>query len=50
MINLLVVIIGVSFLVISAVFAVVTAKNTRNHYYNDFVKRKSEREKLRVSR
>lgn len=32
------------------VFSVWSVINTRNSYYKDFMKRKSEREKLRLSR
>ncbi len=50
MINLIVLIIGIIFVLVSLVFVFLTARNTRNMHYEDFMRRKSEREKLRVPR
>lgn len=48
--NTLIFSIGALFVIACLFFSVVTAINTRNKYCDDFAKRKSEREKLRVSR
>jgi hypothetical protein len=53
MINVLIIGIGIGFFLFSVAFAVWSARSTRKadtreHYYNDFMKRKSEREKLRL--
>lgn len=50
MINLVVIVIGVFFIVISSFFVFLTARNTRNRHYENFMRRKAEREKLRVPR
>lgn len=50
MINFAIFGIGIIFSVITIVFAVWSANATRNKYYHDFMRRKSEREKLRLPR
>ncbi|SDO90641.1 hypothetical protein SAMN05216596_102207 [Pseudomonas congelans] len=55
MINILVIAIGGIFILVAFLFAAWSANNTRKidvreKYYNEFMKRKSEREKLRISR
>lgn len=50
MINLAIFAIGIVFTIITLVFAVWSANATRNKYYQDFMRRKSEREKLRIPR
>lgn len=55
MINFLVVAIGVSFVLLSCGFALWSAKNTRRmntrqKYYDEFLERKSKREKLHIPR
>lgn len=50
MINVIIFAIGVLFFVVASAFAVWSANNTRNKFYEDFMRRKSEREKLRLPR
>lgn len=50
MINGIIFSIGIIFFLVSLAFSVWSAKNTRTKFYEEFLKRKSEREKLRVSR
>lgn len=50
MINVIIFSIGIFFFVVSLAFSVWSANNTRNKFYKDFMKRKSEREKLRLPR
>lgn len=55
MINVLVIIMALIFLLLVVGFSIWSYRDTRkrkirNEFYEDFLKRKSEREKLRISR
>lgn len=55
MINVLVIFMALAFLLLVAGFSVWSYRDTRrrkirNEFYDDFLKRKSEREKLRIPR
>lgn len=48
MINLTIILLGIVFFVVGGVVVFWSAVNTRNKFYNDFMKRKSGREKFRL--
>lgn len=50
MINVIIFAMGVVFFAVAIMFYIWSSKNTRNKFYQDFMKRKSEREKLRLPR
>lgn len=50
MINVIIFSMGILFFIVAGAFALWSANNTRNKFYEDFMRRKSEREKLRVPR